>query len=64
VTLAQLFRDPEGEGLFRLGVAWFRVIARDDRLLCVVGHLSDYDASLHNYRYFALTPRVELTRFR
>jgi hypothetical protein len=57
VTLAQLFRDPEGEGFYRLGVAWFRVIARDWRLLCVVPHLADYEPTLRNYRYFALTPR-------
>jgi hypothetical protein len=57
VTLAQLFRDPEGEGLYRLGVAWFRVIARDWRLLCVFPHLSHYESTLRNYRYFALTPR-------
>jgi hypothetical protein len=57
VTLAQLFRDPEGEGLFRLGVAWFRAIARDWRMECVVSHLSDYEPTLRNYRYFALTPR-------
>ena len=57
VTLAQLFRDPEGEGLFRLGVAWFRVVARDWRIECVVGHLPDYQPTLRNYRYFALTPR-------
>jgi hypothetical protein len=57
VKLAQLFSDPEGQGLFRLGVAWFRVIARDWRLTCVVGYLRDYEPSLRNYRYFALTPR-------
>ena len=57
VTLAQLFRDPEGGGLSALGVRWFRVIARDWRLRCVVGDLPDYEPTLRNYRYFALTPR-------
>ena len=57
VTLAQLFRDPEGGGLSALGVGWFRVIARDWRLRCVVGDLPDYEPTLRNYRYFALTPR-------
>jgi len=57
VTLAQLFRDPEGEGLYQLGVAWFRVIARDWRLLCVFKNLPHYEATLQNYRYFALTSR-------
>jgi hypothetical protein len=57
VTLGQLFRDPEGEGLYRLGVAWFRVIAGDWRLLCVFPDLRHYEPTLRNYRYFALTPR-------
>lgn len=59
VTLGQLFRDAEGEGLRKLGVAWFRVVARRHRwhLECVVLHLSGYEPTLQNYRYFALTPR-------
>jgi hypothetical protein len=59
VTLGQLFRDPEGEGLRELGVAWFRVLARQHRwkLECVVLHLPHYEPTLQNYRYFALTPR-------
>jgi len=59
VRLAQLFRDPEGEGLFKLGVAWFRVVARERswHLECVVVHLRHYEPTLQNYRYFSLTPR-------
>jgi len=64
VTLAQLFRDPEGDGLFQLGVAWFRVIARDSRLNCVVSNLSSYQPTLRNYRYFALTPHGLALGFR
>jgi hypothetical protein len=56
VTLAELFRDPEGEGIYKLGVGWFRAIARDWRIECVVAHLPHYQPSLRNYRYFALTP--------
>jgi hypothetical protein len=59
VRLAQLFRDPEGEGLFKLGMAWFRVVARERnwQLECVVPNLRDYEPTLQNYRYFSLTPR-------
>jgi hypothetical protein len=58
VTLAELFRDAEGEGVYALGVAWFRAVAaaRDWRLQCVVRDLVRYQPSLHGYRYFALTP--------
>ena len=59
VALSQLFRDAEGEGIPKLGVAWFRVVARanDWRLGCVVANLRDFEPSLRNYRHFALTPR-------
>ena len=57
VSLADLFRDARGEGLFRLGVGWFRVITRDWRIQCVVKDLAAYRPTLRNYRYFALTPR-------
>jgi hypothetical protein len=57
VTLARLFRDPRGEGLFQLGGAWFRVITRDWRIQCVIKDLAACKPTLRNYQYFALTPR-------
>lgn len=59
VTLSELFRDAEGEGVYALGVAWFRALAaaKDWRLQCVVRDLVRYQPTLRNYRYFALTPR-------
>jgi hypothetical protein len=66
VTLAELFRDAEGEGVYALGVAWFRAVAaaRDWRLQCVVRDLVRYQPSLRGYRYFALTPRGLALGFR
>jgi len=55
VTLGQLFQDPFG-GPYALGVGFFRAIAHDWRLSCVVPDLSRYQPTLHNYRDFALTP--------